>query len=97
MESVKNQTVKIKIEPFNTWICKYCTFENLDGIICGTCSQYKEPEPQQLQYEFDPQIKINEAEKFCNHIQNNSIKSHLKIMIADSEQEVQFSISEFYK
>ncbi|CAD8117120.1 unnamed protein product [Paramecium sonneborni] len=49
MESVKNQTVKITIEPFNTWICKYCTFENLDGIICGACSQYKEPGPQQQQ------------------------------------------------
>ncbi|CAD8074240.1 unnamed protein product [Paramecium sonneborni] len=48
MESVKNQTVKITIEPMNLWIWK--SFENLEGIICGACSQYKEPEPQQQQY-----------------------------------------------
>ncbi|CAD8128996.1 unnamed protein product [Paramecium sonneborni] len=47
---VKNQTVKITIVPMNLWICKHCSFENLEGIICGACSQYKEPEPQQQQY-----------------------------------------------
>ncbi|CAD8097027.1 unnamed protein product [Paramecium primaurelia] len=47
MESVKNQTVKITIQTSNTWICKTCTLENLEGVVCIACSSYKEGEPQQ--------------------------------------------------
>ncbi|CAD8113241.1 unnamed protein product [Paramecium sonneborni] len=49
IESVKNQTIKITIETQNIWTCKYCTFENQEGVICEVCCQYKENEPQQQQ------------------------------------------------